>query len=455
MIQLPYSQDYKYQVFLKTKVGFEFEFYSDLNERTLASIFKNLLGKKVVLGRSKKSFSKSKLGYHTSVAIDDNTFKLEKDYSGGAMMYELVTSPLGYFESIKILQLTLAKLKEVGWVNDLSGIHINISYTDKEYDLHFINILKFCVNFKDIETQIFKDFPTRKKNIYAESITKLLPDYSMLTLDSEDLNINNTKINLPLNSRYFGVNFQHLKDKYLEYRYIGGRDYLNKSEKILNYLEVFTLFGYDQMVNQTVTDSDNINFRVIVDKYFEKMKHFKNFETFMKAFPNIHLSVDLKYQPEYIVLKFNEFKEVLYNLIVNNGMKEGYINYDSDASILQVKDATIERGIDLSNIEFVTSTISGVFEKCFFFNCVIKSSMLFGCSLNMGSEVEDSKIMDTRSNTGVVYKQCFVRNDYTRLSGTFEKCVVVGSREELEEGSTYDDQTLFVDRDASLGKKKK
>ena len=47
---------------------------------------------------------------------------------------------------------------------------------------------------------------TRKKNIYTESITKLLPDFSDLTDDYTFITINNTKINTPT-SKYFGVNF--------------------------------------------------------------------------------------------------------------------------------------------------------------------------------------------------------------------------------------------------------
>jgi hypothetical protein len=454
---LPYSPEYKYQIFTKAKIGFEFEFYSDLSERNIATIFKNTLGKKIVLGRSKKSFSKSKseLGYHTNVPIDDNTFKLEKDYSGGPMMYELVTSPLSYFESKKILTLTLQKIKEIGWVNDLSGIHVNISFTDKDLDVRFINILKFCVNFEDIEKSIFKDFPTRKKNIYTESITKILPDYSTLTDDITFLNIYNSKINLPVNSRYFGVNFQHLNDGYLEFRYLGGRDYVKKSDKIIEYFETFIIFTYDQCVNRGITESDNINFTRLVSGYYEKMKHFKSYETFKKAFPNIYLSVDLKYDDQFIIIKFNQIKELLYNLIVNNNIRDGYINWDSDSAILQVKDSKMERGIDVERVEFISCELSGVFDNCSFYNCIIKSSMLYGGSLSMSSEVEDSKVLNVKSNETVLYKKSFIRNDISLLSGMFEGCVVVGDKQGLSQNSTYDDQTIFIDKDTVLGKKKK
>jgi len=453
---LPFSEDYKYQIFAKARVGFEFEFFSDISERNLMSIFRDLLGKKIVLGKGKKSFSKTKseIGYHTNVPIDENTFKIEKDYSGGSMMYELVTSPLSYYESKKILRLTLEKIKEIGWVNDLSGVHINVSFNDKEATVDKINVLKFCVNFEDIEKKLFSDFPIRKKNIYTESITKLLPDFSDLTDDYTFITINNTKINTPT-SKYFGVNFQHIKDGYLEFRYIGGRDYVKKIDKIIEYYEDFIVFSYDQCVNNQVTESDNINFKRLVDNYYSKMKHFKNYETFANAFPELYFSVDLKYEKEYIQIRFNQLKSKLYNIVVNNNMQEGYINWDSEVAKLQIKDGKIERGIDIDEVEFINCEVSGVYEDCHFYSCIIKSSMLYNCKLFMNSEVEDSKLSNTKSNTSVIFKKCFVRNDISILAGTFEGCVVVGDKELLEEGSTYDENTIFIDKDYIVGNKKK
>jgi hypothetical protein len=449
------SQNKKFEIFQKTKVGFEIEFFSDLKDRNIASFLKDSLNRKVVLGKTKTSIGKDKIGYHTKIKIDEEKFKLEKDFSGGPMMYELVTSPLPYFEAKKVLISALDTIKEIGWVNDNSAIQINISFDDQECQIMYINILKFCLNFYMLEKEIFKDFPVRKNNIYSESITKIMPDISSLTMDPKDLKVSTTKVKLPTNSKYFGVNFQHMmKDNYLEFRYLGGRNYLKKSSKIVDYLEKFVLFSYDQAVNREVTDRDEEMFNRVITAHFERMKFFNDLESFQKRFKNIHLFVDLETDPSYIQLRFESMKPFLYELIINNNLKEGYINLDTDVSKYQIKDATIKKGLNLHNIEFVNCDLEGVYENCDFYNCTIENALMFDCGLHGYSEVKYSKLIDTSSNTVSTFDNCFIRNDKQRIGGIFNKCIIVGSEDLLLYDSVLDNETLFVDREYGSKKKK-
>lgn len=450
-----FSQSKKFKIFQETKVGFEIEFFSDLKDRNIAAFLRDSLNRKVVLGRVKTSIGKDKIGYHTKIKIDEDTFKLEKDFSGGPMMFELVTSPLPYFEAKKVLITALTVIKEIGWVNDNSSIQINISFDNPDCQIMYINVMKFCLNFYMLEREIFKDFPLRKNNIYSESITKIMPDISSLTMNPEDLNISTIKVKLPTDSKYFGVNFQHMmRENYLEFRYLGGRDYLKKSNKVIEYLEKFVLFSYDQASNREITQRDEENFDKVVTAHYERMKFFKDLESFKKRFSNIEIMVDLETEDSYVNLRYDLIKTFLYELVMNNGLREGYINFDTTVGKFQLKDAHIKRGIDLREIEFIDCTLEGVFENCSFYSCTINNSLLLECDVFGYSEVTNAKLLDTKSNIISNFKQCFIRNDKERIGGIFEKCIIVGSEELLLKDSTLDDETLFVDREYGTKKKK-
>lgn len=80
------------------KCGFEFEFFTkeDFKSSQLAKTLTDFLGKKV---------KHVEQNYQTVDNVTDySTFLLTEDWSGGAKMYELVTSPLVYKESIGVLK---------------------------------------------------------------------------------------------------------------------------------------------------------------------------------------------------------------------------------------------------------------------------------------------------------------------------------------------------------------
>lgn len=455
MIYTTYSKEQQYQIFEKTRVGFEFEFFTDLPEKEIVKIFKNALKKKIVLGSGRTYIKGKNIGYHTQTPVDETTFKLEKDYSGGPMMYELVTGHLPYYEAKKVMLIILKTIHQIGWTNDNSSLHINISFTDPSCQIMFINILKFCLNFYSIEKEIFLDFPSRKNNIYTESITRILPDISSLTFSPTEFRIDNVKVKLPTDSRYFGVNFSKMtKDNFLEYRYIGGRGYVKKQEEIAKYLDKFVLYSYSMSKDNNITPEDTKKFQALMNAYYQRMKHFEDYLTFEKKFNSkIEIFVDLKSDPEFLQIKYPEIKMFLYDLIVNNGFREGYINYDSEVHRFQVKDAEVKKGILLKDIDFIDCKISGNFENCEFVGCEIDNSMIFGGSL-IDCEITHSKVIDVYSDINTIFDECFIRNDRQQISGEFKKSIIIGTEARLLSGSEWDDSTLFVHNEYGSKKKK-
>ena len=145
-----------------SKVGFEFEFFSNLDlDKTKESLTRTL---------SKKIRIEEKA--HSEFVPTENTYKLEPDNSGGTGMIELVTGPMKYPEAKLILAKTLRWIKENGYTNDRSSIHINLAFDleklGPKFDMKVLDIGKFVLSFD--EDAIFKLFPDRKDSVYSSVI---------------------------------------------------------------------------------------------------------------------------------------------------------------------------------------------------------------------------------------------------------------------------------------------
>lgn len=448
------ANNQKYGVLSMAMIGIEFEFFSSLSAKSIITMFKNRLGVKVVGGYKERSFDKDKLGYHTGFKPTDRVFKLERDFSGGPDMYELITGPMPYFEAKKIIIETLKTIKEIGWTNDKASLHLNISFIDNNIRVFDINIFKFCLGFKDIEDSVLADFPSRKNNIYAESITRLAPNFNYKMVDIENLSLDKIIYLHPLQSRYFGVNFTKRKDNYLEFRYLGGKGYEKKSDKVLEYLDKFIFYMYENATNQEIDQITADKYLSVLSKKLKKVDGLKDYDMFKHRFPNIDLTIDLKPHASLVNLKFHEFRDRLYELIFLNDMKSGLINYDSDVSVLQVKDAKLNRVKDIQGMEFVLCEISGMLSNCGFYNCDLTNATLSECSINGGSTVVNSKIYECKIGNAVEIEDTFIKNTKHLINGDIKGCIIASSESLLGPTAEVDEETLFASADIGFKKVK-
>ena len=200
------------------KIGFEFEFYSNLNRNEIAEDLSKFLGKRI------RVFNR----YHSSFKPTPNIFKLERDYSGGSKMIELVTGPLPYFEAIPILIRTLRWIDANGYTDKKSAFQFNISFDSEIYPnlakIENLNTLRFVLGFD--ENEIYKRFPDRMGSLYAKSIKRVVPSNRFVDPSSLSF-IDKNLFKVPL-EKNMGANFLKLPEGYLEIRYLGGKDYQTK-----------------------------------------------------------------------------------------------------------------------------------------------------------------------------------------------------------------------------------
>jgi hypothetical protein len=203
-------------------IGFEFEFYTNMLKGRAAESLSKLINKKVVVSER----------YHSGVVVDASTCKLEPDYSGGSKMMEFITGPLPYNEAITILIKVLNWIDENGWTTDRCAFQFSVSFDKfrKEVKDRIENLdkLKFILGFD--ENFIYSKFGDRSKNVYAKSIKRVVPRnrFSMI----ENLTTIDPRMFKVPEDKYYGVNFTKIPKGYLEFRYLGNRDYQKKSKDI-------------------------------------------------------------------------------------------------------------------------------------------------------------------------------------------------------------------------------
>jgi len=370
--------------FYSVKLGFEFEFYSNQNRNDIAENLGKVLGKKVLV------FGK----YHSNFKPTDKIFKLEPDYSGGSKMVEFITGPLPYFEAIPILIRTLKWIGENGYTDKKCAFQFGVSFDTSIYPeipkMTHLNILKFILGFD--EPSIYIDFPERQDSLYAKSIKRIIPTNKFV--DPSDISyIDKNLFEVPV-EKNMGINFLKLQDNYIEVRYLGGTDYQLKLKPIRSVIDNIIIYTFNVLRNNDYfNDNDVKTLKTILKDIYKNSSTFIDSETFKKNYPHLNIMVDLRGDDQILRTFFNNFRDVLYDIIIENGISEGLVNYDSNLGKFQLKDCKTQRAYLLKDYDLLECEVSGNVLNCRLFNCDVVNSTLEDCDLITNNEVKKSKII--------------------------------------------------------------
>jgi len=370
--------------FYSSKLGFEFEFYSNLNRNDIARELGKVLGKKVLL------FNK----YHSNFKPTKDIFKLEPDYSGGSKMVEFVTGPLPYFEAIVILIKTFKWIDENGYTDKRCAFQFGVSIDTSIYPevppMGQINTLKYILGFD--ENYIYKRFPERMGSLYAKSIKRILPVNKFV--DPSNISfIDKNLFEVPL-EKNMGINFLKLPEGYFEVRYLGGKDYQKRYtsvKEVIDYIITYTV-GVLRF-NNGFTENDLKVLRMFLNEIYKNSSTFIDPDTFQKNYPHMNIMVDLRSDPQILRSFFITIREILYDLIVENNIKEGIINYDSSLGKFQLKDIKTTRAYLLKDYDILEGEIAGNLLNCRLFNCKLNDCTIEESDLITNNEINRSKVM--------------------------------------------------------------
>lgn len=393
------SQSHKLK---NARIGMEFEFYAKgVSYYKILELLNKELSPVKVWGFRQ---------YHSDFEPDDRNFKIEPDLSGGANMVELVTGPLDYYDA-KYYLIKISKfIEKYGYTNDKCSVHLNISFSDDDLDLNYLNKLKLILSVD--EEEVFRNYPSRKGNIYTKSIKKIIPfkEYDFFNIP---ISIVRNNLRIP-RDKYYGVNMLNSdenRDKQrVEFRYIGGKDYEFDTGKLLYFLDKFTINVFD-CINAGFdrTDADKLSDHLEVN-----IKNYKNlslYDNFIVEFPKITIQIDQRSQYEIVSPYYDKIYNKIYNIIESTEeISECIINYVTTTQTIEIVDADIETNSIIKSVEFINCDINGIFNNCFFVGCEINDSHITKSDVRQ-CDIENSKIFKTNTEESTL-ENCFFMGGY-------------------------------------------
>ncbi len=326
--------------------------------------------------------------YHSEFPVTENIFKIEPDYSGGSEMIELITGPMPQLSAKIIIQKILNFIQKNGYTNEHSSIHINISFND--CDIKFLNPIKLILNFN--EDYIYSKFQNRRNNIYAQSIKRIIPfeDFE----DSEiGLNFTIGSLQLPDDTKYYGINLQKKQKGQLEYRYIGGEKYEYKEDYISEIVDYMVL-QTKKAILEELNEEDNIKLLSYLDDNINQFKSYKTYDDFLSNIKEIEIEIDKN--RDYNVIKMSQEKlyKKLFEIIKScENIKNATINYNSITNRLEIVNAIINNIHYLNGVDFVECQLTNVtLYNCDIIDCVVETGHIYNCN------IFESKITNCKLN---------------------------------------------------------
>ncbi len=417
----------KSKILLNSKVGIEFEFYSNFDADETAVQLSRLLGKKIHIETTS----------HSDFTPTKDVFKLEPDFSGGMKLLELITGPIEYQEARLILIRMNNWIDENGSTKERCALQLNISF-DKSFGNDFmskINVLKYVLEFD--EELMYKYFPKRRGSAYAKSIKYVLPKEKFYFKDP--ININPRDFIFPREIRagkatmakYYGINFDKLTKNYLELRYLGGEDYQKKTSDILKILDYFILITHKVASDSTFTQQNKTELQKLYNKHQKVVDAYKSPEEFNKHFPDIGLLVDLDTDERRLKLYWPKIRDRVYELLTEAIMRDGMINYDSNTGRIQIKDASLKQCYMISGFDIIDCEIKGNIYQCDMFTCELDDCI-----------VEESNVFNNSN-----LKKCRIFNSYINRNNKLYDCWFAGSL-----GVMNGEMTNGIFREGKVGK---
>ena len=415
------------------KVGFEFEFYmKDLSYyKTLEILNKELSPVKVWGFRQ----------YHSNFTPDKDNFKIEPDLSGGSNMVELVTGPLDFFDAKYYLVKIINFIQNYGYTNEKCSVHFNLSFSDENKNLNDTNILKLILNID--EEEIYRAFPSRKGNIYAKSVKKIIP-YKEYDFFNIPISVVKNNMRLP-NDKYYGINFLHVnsdKDSQrLEFRYIGGKDYEKNIGQLIYFLERFIITVYDSI--DVEFNSEDINkLEGYLEENISSYKNLSKYDNFIVEFPTIQLQIDQDGNYDIISAYYEKIYNKIFSLVDSTeDLQECILNYVTSTQIMEVVDARIKSTSTIKNFELINCQVEGIFEDCFFVGSEVRNSQVSKSKLQH-TEAINSKILNCNVESSTL-ENCYFMDGY--LNGDMQGGVYRSGR--LGPFATMDSEVKVVTDD--------
>jgi hypothetical protein len=249
------------------------------------------------------------------------------------------------------------------------------------------------------EAKIFEMWPSansRIQKIYKNSVLRIYPKSRLISERSvNQLNlISPLDFNLP-HTKYFGLNFTKLPNNYLEIRYAGGEGYEKRKNETVDLINYIAESLYETLQNNREYSSlEQRKVNDILDKHREIITSVKTYESFVRAYPNIDLHIDLRDDPRIVESNYSNLREKLYELVTASNFKSGIVNYDTTKKRIQLKDAKLKENFSIKDIDLINCKVSGEISNCEIFGSEVRSAKIIESKFLAGNDIRYSYIKD-------------------------------------------------------------
>ena len=266
-----------------------------------------------------------------------------------------------------------------------------------------MNVLKFILEFN--EDVVFNLFPQRENSAYAKSVKFVLPNSETYNIDGDLIDENN--FTFPL-SKYYGINFEKRIKNYLEFRYIGGKDWETKTSKILHLLDSFLVQLWKSTESRKFTHLNSLELKKILSANRRIIDARTNWRVIEKKWKNVEFTVDLHRDVEIIQNFWSSIHKRIIKLFTHGSLSEGHINYDSDTGKIQIKDGELSYCVDLEGYDFIDCNISGELSECDIFGGTTSNSDVIDCNFYNGAKIKSTKVKSCYVSIDSKAEDCYI-----------------------------------------------
>lgn len=428
-VQKSYSLD---EVFNGAVLGFVFEFYSSKGTEFIVDELSFQTGKSVSL---------------TNNPINEPTFSttiLLKEYDGKKPRYSFKMAPQRFSSATPLVKNVLSWINRTSECTDDTLMRVRISFDTRM--LNSIDTIPLMDTDKLIlkldESYVYDRFPEQRNSPYAMSISripKILDSAFSISIAKRKDSILNTP-----SEHYYGINLSDTKYGILEYNYIGGPDYASKQREVMEMLEFYVIKTYQSLSEKFYTVDEMRTLNEISRKFVESQYSFDNPSEFLKSHPHIKVTANLDPREQALITFWPILRRQLFRLIVNNGLSEGDVNYDSDLSRFQVRGANLS-GNDINNIDIVNCDVQGVINNCNIYESRISKSRVINSKMISGNEVIKSYIANVVADSNNSINESLVDNSGEIVNCTITKSVIrfasIGAAASIDDSVIIDKDT--------------
>lgn len=369
-------------------------------------------------------------------------FKLNKECSEPKEPFELseddfcdcITTPVANYANAKIMLAEALKyIKGNGSTDVNCSAEIRLEM-GKECPVYRMNVCKFILSFDEDAT--YNLFPERKGIVGAMSIRRVLdvcdvPDGMTFYDRCCDRSI--------LSGTFYGVDLSDMDENAVIIRYCGGKGYEDKYMELSALIDryITNIYGIVSEPAYSVDEIDEL--RDITERRKSFVDAFNDYDSFRKLFPKVNVLVDLYdikgMESVYWTLIRDRIRDIMVQIQADKKTSLT-LNYDTDCSILQLKNCEVKCAAGLTGVDMLDCEVSGVVSSCSMYTCDVKDAVLNFCTCFSNCHIDDSYVSDTYLSDGSKCVNCRIFGDST-ISGSYEDC-------KLGDGVKYMKHTKFT-----------